>query len=61
MEVKPRDIIETKDGLVGEVISVLTNTVVANISLTPNIEKLGIEHMNQVFHHKEFTVVKKSS
>ncbi|MCM3717632.1 DUF2187 domain-containing protein [Fictibacillus phosphorivorans] len=39
MEIKIGDIIETFDGLKGEIISLLTNTAVVDFSVTENYEE----------------------
>jgi uncharacterized protein YkvS len=53
MDVEIGDIIETSNGLVGEVTAKLTNTVIVDISAMENFNELEIEHEKQVVRYTD--------
>ena len=54
---KVGNIISFHDGKLGRVVSVLQNTVVADLTYMPDFESLRLEHEREVVKHTEYEIV----
>ncbi|PWA10393.1 DUF2187 domain-containing protein [Pueribacillus theae] len=55
---KVGNIISFNEGMLGKVVAVLQNTVIADLTYMSNFDSLGVEHERQVIRHSEYKIVK---
>jgi uncharacterized protein YkvS len=58
---KPGDIIAFGDGYIGEVIKILNNTVIADITIMENYDFHVHGWERQVVHHSKYKVIKSAN